>query len=146
MERQQNIQNPMLSQDKRNLNEQIVKLKIANGLPANKEEHAAAILNSRHLLFNFLMDNNLQNIAVTLKSKLGEPLDFRPSREQIEAVIKMYIAKGEYRKLQTILDNFKKNENANNYTTDPEFLATLKNEAVAIRGKDNARRLNEGRR
>jgi hypothetical protein len=99
-----------------------VKQKIANNSgELTTDDLAEGISSDKHLLFNFLLDNNPKNISDTLKNKLGENLDFKPSRTQLEAIIDGYIQKDQYGKLQTILNNFKYSPNANNYTNHPEM-------------------------
>jgi hypothetical protein len=102
------------------------KIRTQNG-ELTTEELTTGIANSRHLLFNFLLDNNMASIVSTMKVDLRENIDFEPKRETVEAVLAGYIAKEEYGKLQRILDNFKFNKTANNYTTNKEVLKLLKN-------------------
>lgn len=91
------------------------------------EDLTTGIANSRHLLFNFLMDNNLKSIVSTMKVDLRENIEFEPKRETVEAILAGYISKGEYGKLQKILDSFEFNKQASNYTTDKEILKLLQN-------------------
>ena len=104
---------------------EMVKARIAAREIPDRESLAYAIANSRHLLFNFLMDNNLPSINGILNIKLGENVDFLPNRSQIEGIIASYIRNGENEKIQTILDNFRFNKLAQNYTTDPGNLAEI---------------------
>jgi hypothetical protein len=101
------------------------KIRTQNG-ELTTEELTTGIANSRHLLFNFLLDNNMASVVSTMKVDLRENIDFEPKRETVEAVLAGYIAKEEYGKLQRILDNFKFNKTANNYTTNKEVLKLLK--------------------
>jgi len=76
-----------------------------------------------YLLYNFLMDNNLQDVNKTLREDLGnKDLPFVADRKKIEFIIDGYIRAGNNKALQKILDEFDFNPDANNYTTRPEFL------------------------
>lgn len=99
-----------------------VKLRIAHKTgDISHDELAEAIASDKYLFFNFLLDNNPTNIANTLKNIIGENLDFKPSRNQLEAIISSYIEKDNFGKLQAIIDNFRPNPNAGNYTNYPEL-------------------------
>lgn len=103
-----------------------VKDKIKNNSgELSTEDLTTGIASSRHLLFNFLMDNNLNNIAATIRTKMREKMDLIPSRAQVEFILSGYISKNEYGKLQQILNDFKFNPDANNYTANPEILNKL---------------------
>lgn len=91
------------------------------------EDLTTGIANSRHLLFNFLMDNNINNVVATMKTVLRENMDFEPTRAQVEAILAAYISKGEYGKLQMIIDGFKFDPQVKNYTTNKAVLALLNN-------------------
>ena len=100
---------------------------------ATIQEIAWAIPQDRYLLFNSLMDNNLNDVNVTLRTDLGNDkiLPVRPDRKAMEAVIDAYIRSDDKQALQTILDEFDYNPEADNYTTKLSFIQTLKPGSVA---------------
>ena len=102
-----------------------VKSQIAAGEIPTKQELAYAVANSRHLFFNYLMDNNINSLNGILKINLGENVQFKPDRKQVEGIISSYIRNAENEKIQAILDNFKFDPSVNNYTNDPEFKLLL---------------------
>lgn len=104
-----------------------IKDKIRKGT-ATVSEIGYAITQDRHLLFNMLMDNNLADVNVTLRTELGQRnnLPFAPNRKAIEQVINAYIIKNDIKSLQKILDEFDYNPKANNYTTHVGFIQQLK--------------------
>lgn len=103
-----------------------VKTKIAtNNGDLTTDDLTTGVANSRHLLFNFLMDNNLPNLNVTLKNDIDEPVDLSPNRTQIETIIAGYILKNEMGKLNLLIQNFKFNAQAKNYTMNKEVLTKL---------------------
>ncbi|MES2134491.1 MAG: hypothetical protein V4506_19245 [Bacteroidota bacterium] len=87
----------------------------------------------KYLLMNTLMDNNLADVNVTLRTELGNDkiLDFAPNRSQIQAVIQGYIESNNDKSLQTIIDEFDYDPKANNYTTKLAFLQNLQNGNLA---------------
>lgn len=99
----------------------LVKQQIKSGIMPTPENLAIAIKADRYLLFNFLMDNNLPSVNEILKLNLGEPMAFYPQRKQVEGVIDAYIKKGEDKKLQMVINNFRYNPQARNYTTEPAY-------------------------
>jgi hypothetical protein len=98
----------------------IVKFKIANGIVPTMEELCVAIPRDKRLFFNYLMDNNLNSVALAIKS-LGENIGFKPTRKQVEHIIEMWIAKKDTARLQAVIKNFHFNHDAGNYTVVREL-------------------------
>lgn len=103
-----------------------IKEKIRNG-SVTIDELAAGILNDKHLLFNYLMDNNLADINQTLRLTLGRRyLPFAADRKAIEHDINVAIVKNDTETLDTIIREFDRDKTNPNYTNDPRLLAKLK--------------------
>lgn len=104
----------------------VIKEKIRNG-KATLADLANGIRQDKYLLYNFLLDNNLNDVNVTLRTNLGydKELPFVADRKKIEIIIDGFIRNNNNKALQTILNEFDFNPKANNYTTNPKFLAAL---------------------
>lgn len=103
-----------------------IKQKIRSG-NVTLDELALGILNDKHLLFNYLMDNNLAHVNQTLRLMLGKRyLPFAADRKAIEHEIDMAIAKDDRATMQAIIDDFVRDRSNPNYTNDPKLLAKLK--------------------
>lgn len=107
-------------------NVELVKQKIRLGT-AKVSEIAQAIMQDQYLLFNALMDNNLEDVNVTLRMDLGNTknLPVVADRRAMTAVISSYIQSSNQKALQKIINEFDFNPKANNYTV--KVLPMLKN-------------------
>ncbi len=109
------------------MNLQDIKKRILAKQPVTAQEIAWAATQDKYVLFNTLLDNNLADVNYALRINLKNKfLPFVPDRKAIEGVLSSYIEKGDHASLQTVLDEFDFNPNANNYTTNQEFLQHLK--------------------
>ncbi len=94
---------------------------------------AQGIRNDRFLLFNFFMDNNPEDVNVTLREDLGnKDLPLRPSRKSMETIISGYLQTDNTKALQKIINEFDYDPNATNYTTNPKFLQVLGNSNTGV--------------
>jgi hypothetical protein len=99
------------------MNLDVIKNKMKFGT-ATISEIAAAARQDQYILFNALLDNNLEDVNVALRTKLGNErnLPFAANRRAIEKVISGYIETRNGKAIQTIIDEFDFNPNAKNYT------------------------------
>lgn len=87
---------------------------------------ADQVISNVPMLFAWLVDNNAASVNNVLKNKLGiTSLPFKPDLTQIRAQVDMLIQKSDKKGLQTIIDNFKFNPDAGNYTIDPELVLAI---------------------
>lgn len=104
---------------------------------ASISELAEGAKSDTYLFFNALMDNNLNDVNVTLRRDLGysKVLPFEANRKKIEGIIDSFIQSNDKEKLQVIIDKFDYNPTANNYTTHPGFVASVFNKNINPGGR-----------
>jgi hypothetical protein len=105
---------------------EIIKQKVRLGT-ATISDLVKAISKDQYMLFNALMDNNLEDVNVTLRMDLGNAknLPVVADRRAMTAVISSYIQSSNQKALQKIIDEFDFNPKAGNYTV--KVLPMLKN-------------------
>lgn len=95
------------------------------------EERAAFLAKHPKALVCYTVDNNPANANNTLRHEKGfEMLPYAPDKKQILAQITLHISKDDLQPMNDVINGFKFNQSANNWTTEPNLVAALREQKV----------------
>ena len=98
--------------------------------PVSYREIAVAIANHEETLLQFLADNDPNQVYALLHRSdspmtVGENATFIPDKKRVEGELKSLFVKKDFATLNDIVDNFRINTSAKNYTANANVISSL---------------------
>lgn len=100
--------------------------RIRNGGKVTAQEIIDLINYDHAEMFDLMIANNPANVNETLKYRIGiSSMPFAPDAAKIHSQVQVMIAKKDTTDLQMIMDNFRFNPGAKNFSTNPQLVQML---------------------
>lgn len=104
--------------------------KQASGSPVSWGDVAARLDNEEEAMLHYMVENDLNQVWRLLHqsdtpSSIGRGMSFAPDRSRAEGELKLLLVKQDNKTLAPIVEAFRINMNANNYTTNADLIRQM---------------------